>query len=113
VARVLDVTEERARGDFEAQLLERHPLDGIGQRFAEADGATRDVPEALARASFTPGKEDARGGGDDDLHGEARYAPIDRLVFVLRQGAPCRRRHPNEAIPVAQVVPDRPLSKAP
>ncbi len=44
--------------DLEAQLLLGHPPDGVGQRFAETDGAARDVPEALARPGVAASEQD-------------------------------------------------------
>ena len=59
VARVLDDAEEAADSDLEVQFLPCHSLDGASQRLAEADGATRDVPESLARPGFPNSKQHA------------------------------------------------------
>ncbi len=87
VARVLDVPEQLPGPRLQRELVASHPGDGGRQHFAEADGAARDVPKALAGASFASGEQDTGLGGNDDFDREARYPGIDRFVLALGQRA--------------------------
>ena len=51
VARVLDVAEEVVDGDVGADLVERHPVHGIGHRLCKPDRPAREGPQTVARAS--------------------------------------------------------------
>lgn len=91
VARVLDVAEHVADHNGQAELLEGHALDRLGQVFAKTDGAAGYVPQALAGAALTAAQEDtaAIGPGDNHLHREPGHLCVDGLELSLRQRAVC------------------------
>jgi hypothetical protein len=55
------------------------------QWFAEAHGATRVMPETLARSGLAPGEQDPVRRDDDGLHGEPGHLGVDPLELGLRQ----------------------------
>src|SRR5450631_1893225 len=85
VARVLDVSEETVDNHLDRELLCRHSVDGNIQWFAEAHGATRYMPETLARSGLAPGEQDPVRRDDDGLHGEPGHLGVDPLELGLRQ----------------------------
>ncbi len=94
MARVLEEAEQPTGPDIEVQLLTSHSLNGARQGLAEADGATRDVPEAPARPGVAEGQQNAVCGRNDHLHREPGDFGVNRLVLVLRKRAPRHGRHP-------------------
>jgi len=60
VTRVFDVAEELVDGHLRAGLVERDPVDGVGQRLGEADSPAGQVPQAVARAADPTGQQHAQ-----------------------------------------------------
>jgi hypothetical protein len=45
MARILDVANELLHSDIGADLVQRDPVDGLGQRLSKPDGSARETPQ--------------------------------------------------------------------
>lgn len=55
MARILDVANELLHSDIGADLVQRDPVDGLGQRLSKSDGSARETPQIGTRTTDPTG----------------------------------------------------------